>query len=83
MSLARVLPSWRYALGAAICLGGALALLHEIVSGVREIGCKRLVIDSLMGNNVTFSDVAANTGHWAQWEHADKFNRMVVEFLGR
>ena len=22
-------------------------------------------------------------GHWAQWEHADKFNRMVVEFLGR
>lgn len=20
-------------------------------------------------------------GHWAQWEHADKFNRMVVEFL--
>jgi len=22
-------------------------------------------------------------GHWAQWEHADKFNQMVVEFLGR
>lgn len=22
-------------------------------------------------------------GHWAQWEHADTFNRMVVEFLGR
>jgi 2-hydroxy-6-oxonona-2,4-dienedioate hydrolase len=22
-------------------------------------------------------------GHWAQWEHADKFNRMVIEFLGR
>jgi 2-hydroxy-6-oxonona-2,4-dienedioate hydrolase len=22
-------------------------------------------------------------GHWAQWEHADKFNRMVVEFLAR
>ena len=22
-------------------------------------------------------------GHWAQWEHADKFNRMVLEFLGR
>ncbi len=21
-------------------------------------------------------------GHWAQWEHADKFNRMVVDFLG-
>lgn len=20
-------------------------------------------------------------GHWAQWEHADKFNRMVLEFL--
>jgi 2-hydroxy-6-oxonona-2,4-dienedioate hydrolase len=20
-------------------------------------------------------------GHWAQWEHADKFNRMVVDFL--
>ncbi|WP_338763954.1 ZIP family metal transporter [Massilia sp. METH4] len=35
MPLARVLPVWRYALGAAICLGGALALLHEIVSGVR------------------------------------------------
>ena len=22
-------------------------------------------------------------GHWAQWEHADKFNSMVVEFLAR
>ena len=22
-------------------------------------------------------------GHWAQWEHADKFNRMVGEFLKR
>lgn len=22
-------------------------------------------------------------GHWAQWEHADKFNRMVLEFLRR
>ncbi len=22
-------------------------------------------------------------GHWAQWEHADKFNRMVLEFLSR
>ncbi len=22
-------------------------------------------------------------GHWAQWEHAEKFNRMVREFLGR
>lgn len=21
-------------------------------------------------------------GHWVQWEHADKFNRMVIEFLG-
>lgn len=21
-------------------------------------------------------------GHWAQWEHADKFNRLVVDFLG-
>ncbi|MCY1246164.1 2-hydroxy-6-oxononadienedioate/2-hydroxy-6-oxononatrienedioate hydrolase [compost metagenome] len=21
-------------------------------------------------------------GHWAQWEHADKFNRMVLDFLG-
>jgi len=35
MPLARVFPVWRYALGAAICLGGALALLHEIVSGVQ------------------------------------------------
>lgn len=22
-------------------------------------------------------------GHWAQWEHADKFNRIAIEFLGR
>ena len=22
-----------------------------------------------------------NCGHWAQWEHADRFNRMVVDFL--
>ncbi|MBB5420852.1 alpha/beta fold hydrolase [Paraburkholderia atlantica] len=27
--------------------------------------------------------VFGRCGHWAQWEHADKFNRMVVEFLGR
>jgi len=20
-------------------------------------------------------------GHWAQWEHADKFNRLVLDFL--
>jgi 2-hydroxy-6-oxonona-2,4-dienedioate hydrolase len=22
-------------------------------------------------------------GHWAQWEHADKFNRMVLDFLAQ
>ena len=22
-----------------------------------------------------------NCGHWAQWEHADKFNRLVLDFL--
>ena len=22
-------------------------------------------------------------GHWVQWEHADAFNRMVLDFLGR
>jgi 2-hydroxy-6-oxonona-2,4-dienedioate hydrolase len=27
--------------------------------------------------------VFSKCGHWAQWEHADRFNRMVVEFLGR
>lgn len=27
--------------------------------------------------------VFSRCGHWVQWEHADKFNRMVVEFLGR
>ena len=26
--------------------------------------------------------VAANTGHWAQWERADLFNDMAVAFLG-
>jgi 2-hydroxy-6-oxonona-2,4-dienedioate hydrolase len=25
--------------------------------------------------------VFSRCGHWAQWEHADKFNRMVVDFL--
>jgi 2-hydroxy-6-oxonona-2,4-dienedioate hydrolase len=20
-------------------------------------------------------------GHWAQWEHADAFNRLVIDFL--
>ncbi|VEI66152.1 2-hydroxy-6-oxononadienedioate/2-hydroxy-6-oxononatrienedioate hydrolase [Serratia fonticola] len=25
--------------------------------------------------------VFSNCGHWAQWEHADTFNRMVVDFL--
>lgn len=27
--------------------------------------------------------VFAKCGHWAQWEHAEKFNRLVTEFLGR
>jgi 2-hydroxy-6-oxonona-2,4-dienedioate hydrolase len=27
--------------------------------------------------------IFSRCGHWAQWEHADKFNSMVVEFLGR
>jgi len=27
--------------------------------------------------------VFSRCGHWAQWEHAEKFNRTVVEFLGR
>jgi 2-hydroxy-6-oxonona-2,4-dienedioate hydrolase len=26
--------------------------------------------------------VFSRCGHWAQWEHADKFNRQVIEFLG-
>ncbi|MGU7770787.1 alpha/beta fold hydrolase [Burkholderia sp. MR1-5-21] len=26
--------------------------------------------------------VFSRCGHWAQWEHAEKFNRMVLEFLG-
>lgn len=27
--------------------------------------------------------VFSRCGHWAQWEHADRFNRMVLEFLAR
>lgn len=27
--------------------------------------------------------VFGRCGHWAQWEHAGKFNQMVLEFLGR
>lgn len=27
--------------------------------------------------------VFSRCGHWAQWEHADAFNRMVVQFLAR
>ena len=27
--------------------------------------------------------VFSSCGHWAQWEHADKFNRMVLDFLAR
>jgi 2-hydroxy-6-oxonona-2,4-dienedioate hydrolase len=27
--------------------------------------------------------VFSKCGHWAQWEHADKFNRLVIEFLRR
>ncbi|MGQ0620606.1 MAG: alpha/beta fold hydrolase [Panacagrimonas sp.] len=27
--------------------------------------------------------VFGRCGHWAQWEHADKFNRLSLEFLGR
>ena len=24
----------------------------------------------------------ANTGHWVQWERADRFNRLVADFMG-
>lgn len=27
--------------------------------------------------------VFSKCGHWAQWEHAEKFNRLVLEFLSR
>ncbi len=27
--------------------------------------------------------VFSKCGHWAQWEHAEKFNRLVIEFLDR
>ena len=27
--------------------------------------------------------VFSKCGHWAQWEHADKFNRLVIDFLKR
>lgn len=27
--------------------------------------------------------VFSRCGHWAQWEHADKFNRTVIDFLAR
>ena len=27
--------------------------------------------------------VFSKCGHWAQWEHAEKFNRLVIEFLKR
>lgn len=27
--------------------------------------------------------VYRDCGHWAQWEHADAFNRLVLDFLGR
>jgi 2-hydroxy-6-oxonona-2,4-dienedioate hydrolase len=27
--------------------------------------------------------VFCKCGHWAQWEHAERFNRMVIEFLAR
>lgn len=27
--------------------------------------------------------VFSQCGHWAQWEHAEKFNRLVLEFLSR
>lgn len=27
--------------------------------------------------------VFSRCGHWAQWEHADKFNRLVLDFLAR
>ncbi|GGY12950.1 ZIP family metal transporter [Massilia dura] len=47
MRLARVPPSWRYALGAAICLGGALALLQDIVGGVQAFDAS--VHGALMG----------------------------------
>jgi len=37
----------------------------------------------LAGLNDAELHVFSKCGHWAQWEHADKFNRMVEEFLGR
>jgi len=27
--------------------------------------------------------IFSRCGHWAQWEHADKFNRIAIDFLGK
>jgi len=37
----------------------------------------------LAGLNDAELHVFSKCGHWAQWEHADKFNVMVKEFIGR
>jgi 2-hydroxy-6-oxonona-2,4-dienedioate hydrolase len=37
----------------------------------------------LAGLNDAELHVFSKCGHWAQWEHAEKFNLMVKEFLGR
>ncbi|UGQ49043.1 ZIP family metal transporter [Massilia endophytica] len=40
MNIARMLPSWRYALGAAICLGGLLVLMQEAASDAAAFDAK-------------------------------------------
>ncbi len=59
MRLARVPPSWRYALGAVICLGGALALLQDIVSGVQAFDAS--VHGALMGGAIAALATALGT----------------------
>ena len=51
-------------------------------SGVVMIASSRWTSVSAIGGmpNAEFH-IFNRCGHWAQWEHADKFNRMVLDFL--
>jgi 2-hydroxy-6-oxonona-2,4-dienedioate hydrolase len=37
----------------------------------------------LAGINGSELHIYRDCGHWAQWEHADNFNQLVLDFLAR
>jgi pimeloyl-ACP methyl ester carboxylesterase len=61
------------------------AVLHRNVDALAAAGYRVVPMDTglrlVWGMQNAEMHIFNRCGHWAQWEHAEKFNRMVLDFL--